>query len=125
MTQLSDEERQQVLTAREEAVDELLASLSEPSHPGLASLGLPGLSGFVGEFLSLVGAFEVWRWQTVVSVLGIIAGGVWFFFIRNPFNVGVSCTNIQVNIKITIPHHTTHNAMRIKTKPDTLTVIVK
>jgi len=41
MTQLSDEERQQVLTAREEAVDELLASLSEPSHPGLASLGLP------------------------------------------------------------------------------------
>lgn len=41
MTQLSDEERRQVLTAREEAVDELLASLAEPSHPGLASLGLP------------------------------------------------------------------------------------
>ncbi len=38
----------------------------------LASLGLPGLSGFVAEFLSLLGAFGVWRWQTVVSVLGIV-----------------------------------------------------
>ncbi len=38
----------------------------------LASLGLPGLSGFVGEFLSLLGAFGVWRWQTIVSVLGIV-----------------------------------------------------
>ncbi len=38
----------------------------------LASLGLPGSSGFVGEFLSLVGAFGVWRWQTIVSVLGIV-----------------------------------------------------
>lgn len=38
----------------------------------LASLGLPGLSGFVSEFLSLVGTFGVWQWQTIVSVLGII-----------------------------------------------------
>ncbi len=43
----------------------------------LASLGLPGLSGFVGEFLSLVGAFGVWRWQTVVSILGIVAAAVY------------------------------------------------
>ncbi|HEX9779708.1 MAG TPA: NADH-quinone oxidoreductase subunit M [bacterium] len=39
---------------------------------GLASLGLPGLSGFVGEFLALIGGFGAWRWQTVVSVLGIV-----------------------------------------------------
>jgi len=38
----------------------------------LASLGLPGLSGFVAEFLSLLGAFGPWRWQTAVSVLGIV-----------------------------------------------------
>ncbi len=43
----------------------------------LASLGLPGLSGFVGEFLSLVGTFGVWRWQTVVSVLGIVAAAAY------------------------------------------------
>jgi NADH-quinone oxidoreductase subunit M len=39
---------------------------------GLASLGLPGLAGFVGEFLSLAGAFGVWRWPTILSVLGIV-----------------------------------------------------
>ncbi len=38
----------------------------------LASLGLPGLSGFVSEFLSLIGAFGVWPWQTMVSVLGVV-----------------------------------------------------
>jgi NADH-quinone oxidoreductase subunit M len=43
----------------------------------LASLGLPGLSGFVSEFLSLVGAFGVWRWQTVVSVLGIVVAAAY------------------------------------------------
>ncbi len=43
----------------------------------LASLGLPGLSGFVAEFLSLVGTFGVWRWQTVVSVLGIVVAAAY------------------------------------------------
>lgn len=43
----------------------------------LASLGLPGLSGFVSEFLSLIGTFGVWRWQTVVSVLGIIVAAAY------------------------------------------------
>ena len=43
----------------------------------LASLGLPGLSGFVGEFLSLVGGFGVWRWQTVGSVLGIVVAAAY------------------------------------------------
>ncbi len=40
----------------------------------LGSLGLPGLSGFVAEFLSLVGAFQVERLQvlTMLSVLGIV-----------------------------------------------------
>ncbi len=44
---------------------------------GLASLGLPGLSGFVGEFLSLAGTFGVWPWQTAVSVLGIVAAAAY------------------------------------------------
>jgi NADH-quinone oxidoreductase subunit M len=43
----------------------------------LGSLGLPGLSGFVAEFLSLIGAFGVWRWQTMVSVLGIIVAAAY------------------------------------------------
>ena len=43
----------------------------------LASLGLPGLSGFVAEFLALVGAFGVWRWQTIASVLGIVVAAAY------------------------------------------------
>ncbi len=38
----------------------------------LALLGLPGLAGFVGEFMTLAGTFGVWQWQTAVSVLGIV-----------------------------------------------------
>ncbi len=38
----------------------------------LASLGLPGLSGFVGEFLALLGGFEVYRWAGVTAVAVVI-----------------------------------------------------
>jgi NADH-quinone oxidoreductase subunit M len=42
-----------------------------------ASIGLPGTSGFVGEFLSLVGAFQVNRWAAVLATTGIILGAVY------------------------------------------------
>jgi NADH-quinone oxidoreductase subunit M len=38
----------------------------------LASLGLPGLSGFVGELLVFLGAFPVHRIVTVVAMTGVI-----------------------------------------------------
>lgn len=38
----------------------------------LASLGLPGLSGFVSEFLCLLGTFAVYRWFAVLALIGII-----------------------------------------------------
>jgi NADH-quinone oxidoreductase subunit M len=44
---------------------------------GLASLGLPGLSGFIGEFLSLLGLFESMRWLTAAAVLGVILTAVY------------------------------------------------
>lgn len=44
---------------------------------GLASLGLPGLSGFVGEFLSLLGLFESMKWIAAAAVLGIILTAVY------------------------------------------------
>jgi NADH-quinone oxidoreductase subunit M len=47
-----------------------------------ASGGLPGLSGFVGEFLSLVGAFEYSPWvAAVATVCMILAAGylLWMF----------------------------------------------
>ncbi len=38
----------------------------------LANVGLPGTSGFVGEFLSLMGAFEVNTWVAALATTGII-----------------------------------------------------
>lgn len=41
-----------------------------------ASLGLPGLSGFPGEFLIFKGSFPLATWATVVSVLGLLMTAV-------------------------------------------------
>jgi NADH-quinone oxidoreductase subunit M len=38
----------------------------------LASLGLPGMSGFVGEFLVFIGSFPVWQWYTVIGAFAIV-----------------------------------------------------
>ncbi len=38
----------------------------------LASIGLPGLSGFVGEFLVLLGSFERHPWATGLATTGVI-----------------------------------------------------
>src|SRR5258708_31552022 len=38
----------------------------------LSSLGLPGLNGFVGEFLILLGTFQVHRLAAVLASSGII-----------------------------------------------------
>jgi len=38
----------------------------------LGSLGLPGLSGFVGEFLSLLGLFAYSHWMAAIAALGVI-----------------------------------------------------
>ncbi len=43
-----------------------------------ASLGLPGLAGFIGEFLCFLGAFQTWKWGAAIAVLGIIATAAFF-----------------------------------------------
>jgi NADH-quinone oxidoreductase subunit M len=43
----------------------------------LANVGLPGTSGFVGEFLSLAGAFRVNTWVAVLATTGIILSAVY------------------------------------------------
>ncbi len=61
----------------------------------LASLGLPGLNGFVGEFLILLGAFQANRWWAVFATFGVVLaavymlwlfGNVFFGPITNPEN---------------------------------------
>jgi len=46
----------------------------------LSSIGLPGLNGFVGEFLILVGSFLTRRWWTVVAAVGVILAAVYLLW---------------------------------------------
>ena len=47
----------------------------------MASMGLPGTSGFVGEFLVLVGAYEVNFWLSLLGSLGMILGACYMLYL--------------------------------------------
>ncbi|ANY20727.1 NADH-quinone oxidoreductase subunit M [Tsuneonella dongtanensis] len=47
----------------------------------MASIGLPGTSGFVGEFLSLAGIYQVSTWVTLVCTTGIILGAAYMLYL--------------------------------------------
>jgi NADH-quinone oxidoreductase subunit M len=46
----------------------------------LASVGLPGLNGFPGELLALLGAFSGARWWGVVAVSGVILAALYLLW---------------------------------------------
>ena len=48
----------------------------------LANVGMPGTSGFVGEFLSLIGTFKVNIWVATLATIGVIlsaAYALWLY----------------------------------------------
>ena len=45
-----------------------------------ASIGLPGFSGFVGEFTSLLGTFASRRWWAVVATSGVILAAIYLLW---------------------------------------------
>ncbi|HEY7129811.1 MAG TPA: NADH-quinone oxidoreductase subunit M [Nitrospira sp.] len=47
---------------------------------GLASIGLPGTNGFVGEFLVLLGAFKAHWLYGAIAVTGVIFGAAYFLW---------------------------------------------
>ena len=51
---------------------------------GLASLGLPGMNGFIGEFLVFIGAFPVWPVYTAIAAFAIVltAGYITWMLMR-------------------------------------------
>jgi NADH-quinone oxidoreductase subunit M len=46
----------------------------------LSSIGLPGLNGFIGEFLIMLGAFKANVWAGVFAVSGIVLGAVYMLW---------------------------------------------
>jgi len=48
----------------------------------MANVGLPGTSGFVGEFLTLLGAFQVNTWLAIIGTTGVVlsaAYALWLY----------------------------------------------
>jgi NADH-quinone oxidoreductase subunit M len=55
----------------------------------LASVGLPGTSGFVGEFLSLIGAFQVNTAVAFFATIGLILGAAYMLYLYRRVIFGV------------------------------------
>jgi NADH-quinone oxidoreductase subunit M len=46
----------------------------------LSSIGVPGLNGFVGEYLILIGSFLTARWWTVAAAAGVILAALYLLW---------------------------------------------
>ena len=55
----------------------------------LANVGLPGTSGFVGEFLTLLGAFEYNTWLAIVGTTGVILSAAYALWLYRRVIFGV------------------------------------
>jgi NADH-quinone oxidoreductase subunit M len=58
----------------------------------MASVGLPGLSNFPGEFLSSVGIYHVSSWAAIVATIGIILGAAYMLYLYWRICFGVART---------------------------------
>ena len=46
----------------------------------LSSIGVPGLNGFVGEFMILIGSFATARWWVTVAAAGVILAALYLLW---------------------------------------------
>ncbi len=46
----------------------------------MSSIGLPGLNGFVGEYLILIGSFTTRRWWAVAAAAGVIVAAIYLLW---------------------------------------------
>ena len=65
----------------------------------LSSIGLPGLNGFIGEFLVLLGSFRAYPWATGIATTGVIFAAAYLLWalqrmifnrLDNPENEGLT-----------------------------------
>ena len=55
----------------------------------LANVGLPGTSGFVGEFLTLIGAFQANTWVALFATTGVILSAAYALYLYRRVIFGV------------------------------------
>jgi len=65
----------------------------------MASVGLPGLANFVGEFLALVGAYEANSWVAAVATLGIILGAAYMLWLYRRVAFGAAAGEDTASMK--------------------------
>ena len=68
----------------------------------MASLGLPGLNGFVSEFLVVRGTWPVFTWLTVLSMIGLLFTGGYILkgiraALHGPFNMKWRGYNLEID----------------------------
>jgi len=72
----------------------------------LGAVGLPGLNGFVGEFLILLGTFVTHRWWAVVAVAGVVLSVVYLLwayqqaFHRKPVGANASVSDMSASERL-------------------------
>ena len=64
----------------------------------LSSIGLPGLNGFVGEFLILVGMFQSHPWMTGIATVGVILAA--YYMLRMFQRVMFGDVEIEANRRL-------------------------
>ncbi len=67
----------------------------------LASVGLPGLNGFIGEFLILIGSFRYYPVLTIIAASGIIFAAVYLLWMFQ---------RVMFDESATSPHSSEHHA---------------
>ena len=55
----------------------------------MANVGLPGTSGFIGEFLTLLGVFQVNTWVALFATLGVILSAAYALWLYRRVIFGV------------------------------------
>lgn len=66
---------------------------------GMASIGLPGTNGFIGEFLILLGAFQAWWVYGAIAVTGVIFAAAYFLWFYERAIFGPLKENLPTAIK--------------------------
>jgi NADH-quinone oxidoreductase subunit M len=64
-----------------------------------ASIGLPGLNGFVGEFLVLIGSFATLPVLTVVAAFGVVLGAIYLLWAYERVFTGVPDKEANLSLK--------------------------
>ncbi len=67
----------------------------------MASLGLPGLNGFVSEFLVVRGSWPVYTWLTAIAMIGLLFTGAYILkgiraVLHGPFNLRWRDTPLEI-----------------------------